>query len=91
MNRTRVKHLFEKAKKEKRDPLLPEAFEVLRAYGIPVAGYELIHEKKELMSAIEKMGKPVALKVISPEVSHKSDQGGVLLSIHSLSGGRKGL
>ena len=27
------------------------------------------------------MGKPVALKVISPEVSHKSDQGGVLLNI----------
>ena len=81
VNRVRVRHLFEKAQKEKRDPLLPEAFEVLRAYGIPVAGYELIHDKKELVNAIEKIGKPVALKVISPEVSHKSDRGGVLLNI----------
>ena len=81
VNRTKVRHLLRKAEIEKRDPLLPEAFEVLRAYGIPVAGYELIHDKKELVSAIEKMGKPVALKVISPEVSHKSDRGGVLLNI----------
>jgi acetate---CoA ligase (ADP-forming) len=89
VNRTRVKQLFEKAQKEKRDPLLPEAFEVLRAYGIPVAGYQVIHEKKGLMKTIEKMGKPVALKVVSPEVSHKSDQGGVVLGIHSLSEAEK--
>ena len=81
VNRTRVRHLFETAKREKRDPLLPEAFEALRAYGIPVAGYQAIHERKELVKAIEKVGKPVALKVVSSEVSHKSESGGVFLDM----------
>jgi acyl-CoA synthetase (NDP forming) len=65
--------------------LLSEAFEVLRAYGIPVADYQVVRERKGLKEAMGKMEKPVALKVISPEVSHKSDKGGVLLNIHDLS------
>jgi acetyltransferase len=89
VNRTQVKHLFEKAKKEKRDPLLPEAFEVLRTYGMPVADYRVVRERKGLKEAMGKMEKPVVLKVISPEVSHKSDKGGVLLNIHNLSEAEK--
>jgi len=86
LDHSHVKHLIQKAKKEKRDLLLPEAFEVLQAYGIPVADYQVIHQKKDLKKILNKIKVPVALKVISPEISHKSDVGGVALNISHLSG-----
>ena len=89
VDRGRVKHLFQKAAGEKRDLLLPEAFEVLRAYGIPVAEYRVIHRKEELEETIKKMEDPVALKTISPKISHKSDVGGVILNIQGLSEAEK--
>jgi acyl-CoA synthetase (NDP forming) len=46
----------------------------------------VIHRKEELKETIRKMEDPVALKIISPKISHKSDVGGVILNIHGLSG-----
>ncbi len=89
VDRSRVRRLLDKVKREDRDPLLPEAFEVLRDYGIPMARYEVVHEKKGLPKAIERIGKPVVLKVISPGISHKSDQGGVILGIRNISEAEK--
>jgi len=89
VNRDRVEHLFQKARGEKRDLLLPEAFEVLQAYGIPVADYQVVHRKEDLKKGMEKMEGSVALKVISPEISHKSDVGGVILNIGHLSEAEK--
>jgi acyl-CoA synthetase (NDP forming) len=78
-----VEHLFQKARGEERDLLLPEAFEVLQAYGISVADYQVVQGKGDLQKAIEKLGKPVALKVVSPQISHKSDVGGVILHLQT--------
>jgi acyl-CoA synthetase (NDP forming) len=83
VNRDRVEHLFQKARAEERDLLLPGAFEVLEAYGISVADYQVVQAKGDLHKAIEKLGKPVALKVVSPEISHKSDVGGVMLNLQT--------
>jgi len=80
----RVKRLIQKAKKEKRDLLLSEAFEVLQAYGIPVANYQVVHQKEDLEKIMNQIKVPVALKIISPEISHKSDVGGVVLGISHL-------
>jgi acetyltransferase len=85
VNRSHAKRLIHKAKKEKRDPNLPEAFEVLQAYGIPVADYQVVRRKEDLKKTMNKIKGPVALKIISPEISHKSDVGGVALNIHDLS------
>ena len=85
VNRGQVKQLFQKAKREKRDLLLHEAFKVLQAYGIPVADYQVVHRKEDLRKAMDQFEGPVALKVISPEISHKSDIGGVVLNIRHLS------
>jgi len=85
VDREKVKRFFQEAQKQKRDLLLPEAFEVLRAYGIPVADYQVVDQKRGLSKAMEKLGKRVALKIISPEISHKSDVGGVILNIALLS------
>jgi acetyltransferase len=81
INRDRVEHLFQKARAEERGLLLPEAFEVLQAYGIPVADYQVVREKEDLKKSMKELEGPVALKVISPSISHKSDAGGVLLNL----------
>ena len=80
----RAKRLIQKAKKEKRDLLLPEAFEVLRAYGIPVADYQVVSRKGALEKVMKKIGGPFAFKAISSDISHKSDKGGVILNVDHL-------
>lgn len=85
VDHARAKRILQSAHEGKRDPLLPEAFEVIQAYGIPVAHYQVIRQKDELKSAMDEMGKPVVLKVVSSEISHKSDVGGVILNLHQLS------
>jgi acetate---CoA ligase (ADP-forming) len=84
VDRAGVKHLIEKAKKEKRDLVLPEAFEVLQAYGIEVADYHVAYRKEDLKKLMNQRKVPVVLKIISPEISHKSDVGGVMLNISHL-------
>jgi acetyltransferase len=83
-DRNRIKQLFKKARDGKRDPLLPEAFEILKAYGIPIADYQVVCRKEELEKVINRIKSPVALKVISPSISHKSDRGGVILNLDDL-------
>jgi acyl-CoA synthetase (NDP forming) len=89
VDRDRVKALLQKAKKEKRDLLLPEALEVLRAYRIPIADYQAVYQKEAFRKAMNKIESPVALKIISAEISHKSDIGGVALNIRDLSEAEK--
>ena len=81
VDRRPIERLLQGAKKEKRDLLLPEAFEILQAYGIPVADYQIVSRKEDLKKAMNQIGGPVALKIVSPEISHKSDIGGVVLNI----------
>ena len=78
----RAKRLFQKATGEKRDLLLPEAYEVLQAYGIQVADYQAVYRQEDLKKAMSQIEGPVALKIISPEIIHKSDVGGVVLNIN---------
>jgi acetyltransferase len=89
VNRSYAKRLIQKVRKEKRDLILPEALQMLQAYGILVADYQVVHQKADLKKAMDQIKSPVALKVISPEISHKSDTGGVALNIHSLSEAEK--
>jgi len=84
VDRSHVHRIIQKAKKEKRDLLLPEALEVLQAYGIPVADYQVVSRKEELKKVIKKMEGPFALKAISSKISHKSDMGGVILNVDNL-------
>jgi acetyltransferase len=85
VNPDRVRDIFQKVKGEKRDLLLPdEAFGVLQAYGIPVVEYQIIERKEDIGKAIEKIIPPVALKLVSKEISHKSDVGGVILNLQTL-------
>ncbi len=83
VNRDAVQNLISHAKLEKRDLLLSESMQVLGYYGIPTA--EGVHAStvEEACRAAEKMGFPVAIKVISEQISHKSDVGGVQLNLRN--------
>jgi acetyltransferase len=59
----------------------PEAKDVLAAYAIPVVDTRIVREIADLAPAAAAVGYPVALKILSPDISHKSDVGGVALDI----------
>ncbi len=61
----------------------PEAKQVLSAYGIPIVATEIARDGAEAGRLAAQIGFPVALKILSPEVSHKSDVGGVALNLES--------
>jgi len=73
--------LIQRASAEKRDPLLSEAVELLQFYGIPVIASAIAENSESAAAAGEKLGYPLAMKVIAPQVVHKSDVGGVRLDI----------
>lgn len=60
-----------------------ESKQVLHEAGIPVAIAVLAHDATEAADAAEKVGFPAVLKIVSPDVAHKSDVGGVRLGLES--------
>lgn len=58
-----------------------ESKTVLGAYGIPVVETRAVHTADEAARAATEIGFPVVLKVLSPDVTHKSDVGGVALNL----------
>jgi acyl-CoA synthetase (NDP forming) len=79
---TDTSNLFNKVYKEKRKFLLePEAKTVCMEYGIPVTKYKLAKKEAEAIKFAEHMGFPVVLKIVSPDIIHKSDVGGVMIDL----------
>jgi acetyltransferase len=66
-----------------------EANEVLRCYGFPLLKNHLVNDVSEIGEAVEEIGFPLAMKVVSPDVVHKSDVGGVRLKISSVEQARQ--
>jgi acetyltransferase len=60
-----------------------ESKAVLGAFRIPVVNTAIAHTASEALVLAEAMGFPVAMKINSPDISHKSDVGGVKLNINS--------
>ncbi len=59
----------------------PEAKAVLAAYGIPVVSTREVPDIEAAVEAAAEIGYPVALKIFSPDITHKSDVGGVQLDL----------
>ncbi len=80
--RGEVHELFEKVTSSRRKALLEtEAREALRAHGIPVTDFEFASSGDQAVEAAHSIGYPVVLKIVSPDILHKSDIGGVLLNV----------
>jgi acyl-CoA synthetase (NDP forming) len=58
-----------------------EARSLLTAYGIPAPASEMAATADEAVAAAERIGFPVALKIASPDILHKTDAGGVALNL----------
>ena len=77
-SRERLKQLFT----GDRDLLYEsEAKSLLAAYGIPVTEAAEGHSADEVASLASSLGFPVVLKVVSPQITHKTDVGGVALDL----------
>jgi len=61
----------------------PEAKGVIAAFGIPTVPTEIARDEDEAAAAAERLGFPVALKILSRAITHKSDVGGVRLNLDS--------
>jgi acyl-CoA synthetase (NDP forming) len=74
--------LIEGVKRAGRKNLLEtEARELLSLYGIPLPPARLAKTPEEAAAAAAAVGFPIALKIVSPEILHKSDAGGILLNL----------
>jgi acetyl-CoA synthetase (ADP-forming) len=65
-----------------------EAKAVCTDYGIPVTKIELAKNEVEAVKYAQKIGFPVVLKIVSPDIIHKSDVGGVIVGLKDVGGVR---
>ncbi|MBE9045482.1 GNAT family N-acetyltransferase [Pleurocapsales cyanobacterium LEGE 10410] len=81
---TTVRLMIQQALTEERSMLSePEAKAVLAAYGIPIVETRIVRTVEDALRIAEEIGYPVALKIVSPDVTHKSDVGGVALNLEN--------
>ena len=83
-DRQKVDSIISQVLKENRTVLTePESKQVLAAYDIPVVETRIAATVEEVLQCADELGYPVAIKVLSKNISHKSDMGGVLLDIET--------
>lgn len=82
--RPKVERIFGAARREGRLNLLEtEARSLLRCYGVRLPPAVLVRSADEAAAAAQRLGFPVALKIVSADIVHKSEAGGVRLNLGS--------
>jgi acyl-CoA synthetase (NDP forming) len=77
-----VAEIFDNVREERRKFLLEtEAKAVCMEYGIPVTEFKLAKSEGEAVKFADEIGYPIVLKIVSPEIIHKSDVGGVIINL----------
>ena len=80
----RVEAIIDEVLSEGRDFLLaPEAHEVMDLVGIPVPRSLVVKGMEEAVAAARDIGFPVVMKVVSRDILHKSDAGGIALDLET--------
>ncbi len=83
-DREAVKRIFLEVARDERSILSePEAKAVLEAYEIPAVKTVVATTAEECAKAAEDIGFPVAIKILSHDITHKSDVGGIALNVRS--------
>ncbi|HMD90607.1 MAG TPA: acetate--CoA ligase family protein [Anaerolineaceae bacterium] len=81
-NRQEVMDIISKARMDGRDVLTEiESKQVFSAYGMPVTATYLAKTEDEAVELANKIGFPVVMKIVSPDILHKSDAGAVKVNI----------
>lgn len=74
--------IISQAEAEGRKVLLePEAKLICMEYGIPVTKFKVASNEAMAVQYADEIGYPVVLKIVSPDVIHKSDAGGVMVNL----------
>ncbi|OGO09037.1 MAG: hypothetical protein A2Y61_07145 [Chloroflexi bacterium RBG_13_60_13] len=73
--------ILDRAVLEARHPLEPESLDFLSDHGIAVMPHVLARTREEAQRAAMEMNSPVVLKIVAPQVIHKSDIGGVKVNL----------
>jgi acetate---CoA ligase (ADP-forming) len=89
-NRDVAIKVIQKARADGRDSLTEiEAKQVFAAYGLPITRTELAKSEDEAVKLAYEVGYPVVMKIVSPDILHKSDAGGVKVNIREESAVRE--
>jgi acetyl-CoA synthetase (ADP-forming) len=79
-----VKEIIATARKENRTFLLePESKQLMKEIGITTTDFQVAKNSKEAIKAASEIGFPIVMKILSPQIIHKTDAGGVKLNINS--------
>ncbi|MFB6084156.1 MAG: acetate--CoA ligase alpha subunit [Halorientalis sp.] len=83
VDRERAREVLESAKRRDTNSLGVEAMDLLDAYGIPTPAGEIVDGEREAREAAERLddGDGVVMKIVSPDILHKSDIGGVEVGV----------
>jgi len=85
-----IKNILDKAKKEKRELLDEiESKTFIELYGIKTTQPYVAENEDKAVEISEKIGYPIVMKILSPQITHKSDVGGVALNLLCEEGVRK--
>ncbi|WMW21264.1 acetate--CoA ligase family protein [Methanolobus mangrovi] len=76
-----ARSFINRASSEKRRTHGLESMDILKAYDIPVVDSRIAKTLPEAIKAAEGMGYPVVMKILSPDISHKTDVGGIRLNL----------
>jgi acetyl coenzyme A synthetase (ADP forming)-like protein len=78
----RARQILVTALREERERLtIPEAFEILECYGIPIAPFQIAIDEEGVVAAAREMGYPIVLKAVSQDIVHKTEAGAVKLDL----------
>ena len=81
VDRERAREILERAAERGDTRLGVESMELLDAYGIPTPEGEVVSDPAAAVEVAEAIDGPVAMKIVSPAISHKSDIGGVEVGV----------
>jgi 4-hydroxybutyrate---CoA ligase (ADP-forming) len=82
VDKEKVKQIFDNVRTDQRNHLLEEeGYDVLNAYGFPRPKSYLCTNEEECVKRSEEIGYPVVMKIVSQDIIHKSDAGGVKVGL----------
>src|SRR5256885_14108563 len=91
MDASIVREVLDRVRAEGRTALTaPEGKRICDAYGIATPGEGLANTAAEAVALAQELGFPVVLKVVSPDILHKTEAGGVLVGVSDEGGGATG-
>ena len=90
VNREKALEVINLARNDGREALTEiEAKQVFDAYGLPVTRSKVATSEDKAVSFAKKIGFPIVMKIVSPDILHKSDAGGVRVDVNSIEEVRK--